>query len=102
MTDQQKHGARVTFAKRYAFCNALGILTGDEDLDGAGTDKKPAPLPTNTKAKILAQLKELGADVTKEKIAEEIKRLTGLEAVGNEEHLKEISSRLSVLISEKQ
>ena len=35
MTDAQKYGARVTFAKRYAFCNALGILTGDEDTDDA-------------------------------------------------------------------
>lgn len=34
MTDVQKYGARVTFAKRYAFCNALGILTNDEDTDG--------------------------------------------------------------------
>lgn len=34
MTDVQKYGARVTFAKRYSFCNALGILTNDEDVDG--------------------------------------------------------------------
>jgi len=33
MTDTQKYGARMTFAKRYAFCNAFGILTGDEDVD---------------------------------------------------------------------
>jgi len=33
MTDVQKYGARVTFGKRYAFCNALGILTNDEDTD---------------------------------------------------------------------
>lgn len=33
MTDVQKYGARLTFAKRYVFCNALGILTGDEDTD---------------------------------------------------------------------
>jgi len=39
MSDPQKHGARITFAKRYAFCNALGILTGDEDSD-ANEDKK--------------------------------------------------------------
>jgi len=39
MSDPQKHGARITFAKRYAFCNALGILTGDEDSD-ATEDKK--------------------------------------------------------------
>lgn len=102
MTDQQKHGARVTFAKRYAFCNALGILTGDEDTDAKGEDKKPISLPTNTKVAILHQLKELGADCSsKEMIEIEIKRLTNLDAIGNEEHLKEISSRLSALISEK-
>ena len=39
MTDVQKYGARVTFAKRYAFCNALGILTGDEDIDSKEDDK---------------------------------------------------------------
>lgn len=33
MTNTQKYGARMTFAKRYAFCNAFGILTGDEDND---------------------------------------------------------------------
>lgn len=35
MSDVQKYGARLTFAKRYAFCNAFGILTGDEDNDAA-------------------------------------------------------------------
>lgn len=39
MSDPQKHGARITFAKRYAFSNALGILTGEEDTD-ATEDKK--------------------------------------------------------------
>lgn len=34
MSDVQKYGARMTFGKRYAFCNALGIMTGDEDNDG--------------------------------------------------------------------
>jgi hypothetical protein len=38
MTDTQKYGARMTFAKRYAFCNAFGILTGDEDTDAKGDD----------------------------------------------------------------
>lgn len=38
MSDVQKHGARMTFGKRYAFCNAFGILTGDEDTDGQNTD----------------------------------------------------------------
>lgn len=40
MTDAQKYGARLTFAKRYAFCNALGILTADEDVDSNTEDKQ--------------------------------------------------------------
>lgn len=33
MNAPQKVAAALTFAKRYAFCNAFGILTGDEDND---------------------------------------------------------------------
>jgi len=33
MSEPQKFASALTFAKRYAFCNALGILTGDEDDD---------------------------------------------------------------------
>ena len=29
----QQIGAAITYAKRYAFCNAFGIMTGDEDTD---------------------------------------------------------------------
>lgn len=39
MTNTQKYGARMTFAKRYAFCNAFGILTGDEDNDAKDEDE---------------------------------------------------------------
>ncbi len=35
MSQSQVVAAAQTFAKRYAFCNAFGILTGDEDIDGA-------------------------------------------------------------------
>jgi hypothetical protein len=35
MSDSQVVASASTFAKRYAFCNAFGILTGDEDNDGA-------------------------------------------------------------------
>lgn len=31
MSNVQKYGARLTFAKRYALCNAFGISTGNED-----------------------------------------------------------------------
>lgn len=41
MSNSQQDAAASTFAKRYAFCNAFGILTGDEDTDGADFDKSP-------------------------------------------------------------
>ena len=40
MSDVQKYGARLTFAKRYAFCNAFGILTGDDDNDAPNIPSK--------------------------------------------------------------
>lgn len=44
MSQSQVVAAASTFSKRYAFCNAFGIMTGDEDTDGAtpptNTDKK--------------------------------------------------------------
>lgn len=33
MGDAQKSGSALTYAKRYAFCNAFGIMTGDKDDD---------------------------------------------------------------------
>lgn len=36
MSKQQQYAAALTYAKRYALCNALGISTGDEDNDGKG------------------------------------------------------------------
>ncbi len=50
MSNSQQAAAAQTFAKRYAFCNAFGILTGDQDNDGAtietnqpGQVSRPAP-----------------------------------------------------------
>lgn len=39
MTEPQKFASALTYAKRYAFCNAFGILTGDEDDDAQDTDQ---------------------------------------------------------------
>lgn len=38
MTAQQMIGAARTYAMRYVFCNAFGILTGDEDNDATTTE----------------------------------------------------------------
>lgn len=47
MSQSQVAAAAQTFAKRYAFCNAFGILTGDEDTDAV-------PLPAQDNAAVLA------------------------------------------------
>lgn len=41
MSQTQVVAAAQTFAKRYAFCNAFGILTGDEDTDAADKPENP-------------------------------------------------------------
>jgi len=43
MNAAQKVASALTYSKRYAFCNAFGILTGDEDDDARaqGNGKKP-------------------------------------------------------------
>ncbi len=42
MLDQHKWASASTYGKRYAFCNAFGILTGDEDNDAQSCeDEKP-------------------------------------------------------------
>lgn len=51
MNEAQKFASALTFAKRYAFCNAFGILTGDEDDDsGASGDKPPKTVYTGSQA----------------------------------------------------
>ena len=54
MSDSQKYAARQTFAKRYAFCNAFGIMTGDEELEEA--------VDNNTMNKALVFIKTATAD----------------------------------------
>lgn len=38
----QKFASALTFAKRYAFCSAFGIMTGDEDDDAAKAGMSPS------------------------------------------------------------
>lgn len=44
MSEPQKWASAQTFAKRYAFCNGFGILTGDEDDDTVILVKASEPL----------------------------------------------------------
>lgn len=62
MNDPQRYAGSLTFAKRYSFCNAFGILTGDEDTDGVGTRPKPAgpaSATPRTRQWMLDQLKDI-------------------------------------------
>lgn len=56
MSPQQKYGAAMTFATRYAFCAALGIRTGEQDTDCAPATDGPDAIAT-LKAELWALLK---------------------------------------------
>lgn len=56
MSDVQKYGARSTFAKRYAFTNAFGIMTGDGDNDGQGASSTP---PAAVNPEFLTKIREM-------------------------------------------
>lgn len=46
MNDTQVTASAMTFAKRYAFCNVFGIMTGDSDIDGKiPTNSEPIKTP---------------------------------------------------------
>lgn len=71
MSNSQVVAAASTFAKRYAFLNAFGIMTGDEDNDGANivpadevAPAAPAPQPTG-KPITVAQKTKVKADLRK-------------------------------------
>lgn len=114
MSDTQVVAAAQTFAKRYAFCNAFGILTGDEDTDAAPKetyDTSPVPAkakvtvhgadpvekPTDLKREIMTLLKAhpftVGEDLdTKAGCEAAVEKITGLKLAP--EFYAEIITRL--------
>lgn len=85
MSQTQVVAAASTFAKRYAFCNAFGILTGDEDTDSRPVVEKSVTKPalktptagyykmTYAQQKAIFQLLE-GTGKTKQDLDSYIKR----------------------------
>jgi hypothetical protein len=66
MSEQQKVGGTMTFAKRYALTGALGIATADDDDDGRGDEGEPEPvLDEQQIADLEARLLELGVNRAK-------------------------------------
>jgi hypothetical protein len=74
MTAPQMWASAQTFSKRYAFCNAFGILTGDEDTDAGDVKpeetKRPEPeKPVNNSEivkKYAVQLKALPIEIVEQ------------------------------------
>jgi len=60
MNESQKVASALTYAKRYAFCNATGILTGDPDTDTEDLNKDMTP-------EQVVELEQLAQDMTQER-----------------------------------
>lgn len=61
MSQSQVTAAATTFAKRYAFCNAFGIMTGDEDTDARPDASLPpyqSKTPQNAKLSVTAHTQQ--------------------------------------------
>jgi len=97
--DSQRLGSSLTFSKRYALCNALGILTADEDND-ARSDTEPQKAPVDTGAQVRNAISALGYEPkTPEEAKGIVKKLTKLN--WEPTNYKEIKGRLEILVKEK-
>jgi hypothetical protein len=75
MNKAQEFASALTFAKRYAFCNAFGILTGDEDNDSRSVSVKKQPMTRDELFKrTLAAVQNEGDPDTLSKLRERIKK----------------------------
>lgn len=85
MSASQVVAAALTFAKRYAFCNAFGIMTADEDTD-AVIEPQPAPSKTEEppQAVIMRLMRSHGLQPntnTKEAWQKAVKDAVGMELI---------------------
>ena len=91
MSDSQVVAAASTFSKRYAFCNAFGILTGDEDNDGQAIKTKNTTMSGENQFEVPeAECHKCGnpitkaeAEYSKKMFKEQICRTCQQEMVGN-------------------
>ncbi len=99
MSGPQKNASALTFAKRYALFNVLGIATGDEDDDSLSVSKEGAA--KSLKAKIIFLLRSLGHETqTKEQVETAVLKTTKLKL--EEKSYGEIVELLELLVTEKQ
>lgn len=106
MNKSQQYGAALTYGKRYAFCNAFGILTGDEDIDAqvkpvnaSQKSIKQSPVePEKTQIKHLCDQIDPILE-TKEDYEKFVERVTALKL--EPKNYQEIISRLEITLKEK-
>lgn len=89
MSGPQKVAAALTFAKRYTFISAFGIVTGDEDVDGKKEEGTKPDAPSedqkNRIDELLSQLNMPKADfakIVREKYGISITSITARQAEG--------------------
>ena len=106
MSASQVTAAAQTLAKRYAVCNAFGILTGDEDTDARPVapetePAKPKETEKSYKNKIFYLCELLTFDTTsKESIERDVLKATNLTL--KEVNYPEIVSRLEDLVQKQK
>lgn len=99
MTAPQKYASALTFAKRYALTDALGISTGEEDTDATDVGKEKEA--KSDRSKIVFLLRNLGVKAKDEagyKLA--VKDMTDLALT--DKNFPEIVDKLEILVKEAQ
>jgi hypothetical protein len=85
MSGPQKTAASLTFAKRYAFCNAFGIMTGDQDID---TSKAPDASAENGKTQFQLAEELIKAATAPSRLIELRKHVNDSKEFTNQEKVK--------------
>lgn len=63
-SENQDYASALTFAKRYAFCNAFGIMTGDVDTDSV-SESRNEWIEKIEECKVFEDLKKVYEEMTK-------------------------------------
>ncbi len=109
MNASQQVASALTFAKRYAFCNAFGILTGDEDDDSLSvpaSQQVASDRQNNYQAPAKAAAPSqpdpnLAVDQQKNKICVAVTKLVGYQPKSADEYRELVSSMTSLELKEE-
>lgn len=101
MSGPQKTAAALTFAKRYAFCNAFGIMTGDEDIDaniGGAAPRGKAPVSDDDQLQAsIALINKTNSIKTLQQFLKKVEANKDITAENRERILKLIDDKIITL-----